>query len=158
MVFEAVLAPLDHQILLKVNPPPEKVIAVFDVSVSLIVEVFALNVRLVVVAVNHVVVVAPVKVQVPLPIVTVLILELEDTKEIAVRLKLFALKVPLVNVTVREEPTVKASPNCQVPPTPSKVIGTLNVTPLLVIVFVPEVALKFSATVELAIVIPEAMV
>ena len=55
-------------------------------------------------------------------------------------IKLLASIVPAVNVTVLVDPKVILSCNCQVPPTPSKVNGKSRVTPLVVIVFVPDVA------------------
>jgi hypothetical protein len=52
----------------------------------------------------------------------------------------------LVNVTVRVAPVVNALKSCHEPPTPSKVIGQLNVVPLEVIVFA-VVAVNVSAPV-----------
>ena len=48
----------------------------------------------------------------------------------------------VVSVAVIVDPTVIASASCHVPPAPLKVMGKSIVLPLLVIVFVPEVAKK----------------
>ena len=106
IVFEAVLAPRDHQILLKVSPPPEKVLAVVDVSVILIVEVSWPSVSPVIVAVVQTVPV-PDSVQVPLPIVITLVFELLEENFPIEKFLLFASKVPLVRVTVLVAPTVR---------------------------------------------------
>lgn len=46
-------------------------------------------------------------------------------------MKSFKFNVPLVNVVVRVEPTVKLSNRLTVPPTPETVTGKSNVFPLL---------------------------
>jgi len=53
----------------------------------------------------------------------------------------FKSKVPFVNVTVTDAalPTLRASCNCQAPPTPSNIVGYNNICPFEVIVFVPLV-------------------
>lgn len=117
MVLLAVLAPRDHQILLKVFPPPEKIQAVLLVSVNLMVEVLAFKVRFVVVAVVQVGagLCAVVIVHVPEPMVIVLLLELLESQLPKVRLLLFASKVPLFKVAPAV--TVKLSCSVKVPPT-----------------------------------------
>lgn len=66
----------------------------------------------------------------------------------------FSLTVPLVIVKARVDPCVSASANWNVPPTPLKVRGQSTVLPLVVMVFVPEVAAKTSAPVVAVNVIP----
>jgi hypothetical protein len=54
----------------------------------------------------------------------------------------FRSTVPAVSVVVRVEPIVMSPANCHVPPAPLKVTGWSIVLPLVVIVFVPDVAAK----------------
>ena len=114
-----------------------------------------LKVSPVVVAVVQMVPLFPVNVHVPEPIVMVRVLEFEEENKPAVKFLPLASKVPLVRVTVRVEPTTISSANCQVPPTPLKVIGKSSVLPLLVMVLVPEVAAKVVALAPAVKVMPE---
>ena len=157
IVFEAVLAPRDHQILLKVLPPPENVLAVLVVLVILMVLVLPFKVSPVAVAIFHIVPV-PERVHVPLPMVIVLVLLFDELNRPIVKFLLLAVRVPLVKVTVLVEPTIAASPKLNVPPTPLKVTGKSIVWPLLVIVCVPEVAPKVMALAPAVKVIPDARV
>jgi hypothetical protein len=110
------------------------------------VEVLALNVRPVVVAVFHIVELEVVvfKVQVPEPMVMVRVLELLEAKRPVVTLKLAASKVPAVTVKVLADANVRALPSVTVPPLASIVTGPDTETPLVVtvlvalIVMVPE--------------------
>lgn len=156
-VYVLVVVPPENQRLLNVFPPPAKVTPVAEVSVIFMVEVFWFKVRLVVVLVAHTVPV-PAKVRVPLPMVSVRVLELLELNNPAVKFFPFASKVPLVSVAVRVLPTIKSSASCQVPPTPLKVIGKSRVCPFVVMVFVPEVALKLKALAPAESIIPETMV
>jgi len=86
------------------------------------------------------------------------VFELEEENVPSVKFLLFASNVPLVNVTVLDEPTVRLSASCQVPPTPLKVNGKSRVTALVVIVLVPEMAPKVITLDPAVRVIPEATV
>ena len=99
-----------------------------------------LKVRFCDVAVVQTVVLFPVIVQIPEPIVRVRIFELEEENIPVVIFLLLASKVPLVRVRVLALPKVRSSPNSHVPPTPFRMTGKSSVLPLVVIVFVPEVA------------------
>ena len=69
--------------------------------------------------------------------------------------------MPLVRVSVLAVPEVrsKVSANCQVPPTPSKVMGLSMIFPALVMVLVPEVAPNVMAVaLPAGIVMPETSV
>ena len=77
--------------------------------------------------VDQIVVLFPVKVQIPEPIVIVLVLELDDEKSLTVKLKLFALRVPLVKEKLVEQ--LKASCIVRVPPIISSTKGLPKVCP-----------------------------
>ena len=66
-----------------------------------------LKVRLVIVPILHTAALFPVIVQVPVPIVMARVLELDEENIPIVTFLLFASKVPLVKVRVREEPIVR---------------------------------------------------
>lgn len=99
MVLEAVLAPRENHILLKVFPPPEKVFAVLLVSVIFMVEVLPFTVRLVAVAVVQTVPV-PDNVQVPDPMVITRVLALLEENAGVDTFLLLASRVPWVRVKV----------------------------------------------------------
>ena len=134
--------------------------AVADVSVIFMVEVFSFKVRLAwLVLVSHAVPVL-VMVQVPEPMVSVLV-PLPKASVPTLTFLLLASKVPLVRVKALLVVVAisSASANCQVPPTPLKVSGLSIIFPLLVMVLVPDVAANVMAVaLPVAMVIPEASV
>ena len=62
--------------------------------------------------------------------------------------------VPLVNVSTRVAPMVRASKSLNVPPTPLKVTGKSTVFPLVVTSWVPEVAPNRNTPVDAVSVMP----
>ena len=92
------------------------------------------------------------------PIVNARVAVPEVATRPAVKFLLFRSSVPFVRVTVRELSNVRASCNCQVPPTPLNVIGKFTVTPFVVRVFVPDVLANVITGVPDVVVIPEANV
>ncbi len=102
-----VVVPPENQILLNVFAPPSNVTPVADVSVTLMVDVFALSVRPVVVAMPHTVPV-PESVQVPEPMVIVLVPVFEEESEAMLMFWLPASNVPAV--TVSDPMIVSAAP------------------------------------------------
>ena len=87
-----------------------------------IVDVLALSVIPVVVAVFHAVAPEPEIVQVPLPMFKVRVLLLLEEKRPAVTLKFAAVKVPWVRVSVLDVPNVIASASVTVMPEPLIVV------------------------------------
>ena len=113
--------PAEIQILEKLaTDPAEIVLLVEEVSVVLMVAELPENVSPVVVAVVHTVPVEA-SVHVPVPMVIVRVLLLDELNNPIEKLLLLASKVPLVSITALVAPTVKASANWKVPPTPLKV-------------------------------------
>ena len=79
--------------------------------------------------------------QVPLPKFNALVFELALLKSPDVMLYPLRFNVPFVKVTLSVTVVIDMLLfNCQVPPTPSKVMGKSVVTPLVLIVLIPEVA------------------
>ena len=107
----------------------------------LIVAVPGVVVMLVEVAQDHAVP-AAVRVHVPEPKLMALTPDPDELKVPVVRLYAPAVSVPAVSVTVRVEPTVRASASCHVPPTPLKVTAESIVLPTVVMVLIPDVAAK----------------
>lgn len=137
----------DHvnQILLKVFHHPENVFVCDVASVILTVEVFALKVRPVIVAVFQTVPV-PERVQVPDPIVIVRVLEFVEAKLVKVRFLLFASIVPVVCVRVLFD--VILSCKVIVSFTMSNVIPQRRVFPALVRVLLEPFVLNVAAPVD----------
>lgn len=73
-------------------------------------------------------------------IVRTRVLLFEDENMPVVRVFAFRSSVPLVSAVVLVAPSVNASCNCHVPPTPLNVIGRSIVRPLVVMVLTPDVA------------------
>lgn|SRR3989344_1116715 len=153
-----VLVALVIHIFPNVFPPPLKVLTLVVEPEILIVLVLGVRVRLVAVAVVQTVeVVVAVSSHVPVPIKIVRTFELDELNKPIVKLLLFASSVPLVRVTARVAPTVRASASCHVPPTPLKVTAASIVFPLVVMVLVPEVAanVQVGAPLKVKVVVAE---
>ena len=134
-VIVLVLAPVVvKDTLLNVSPPPANVGLAAE---QVIVEVPAVSVKFV--AVVNTIGVDPLKVIADDPKLMLRVFELLDNKLAAVTAKFAVAKEPLV--TVMFVVTVKALPNVQPPPTPSKTIEPpVKVTPLVVMVLPVVVA------------------
>lgn len=133
--------------------PNQHPLAVAEVSVNFIVDASALSVifeneKMFQTVPDDVII------HVPEPMVSVLVFELLEENDAHVTSKSFASNVPLVRVNVLVEPSVRSSASWNVPPTPLQFIGRSIVTELLVIVFVPEVAVRFMVPLPEPTVIP----
>lgn len=118
----------ENVMLLYVAPPPAKVLAVDDVLLTVIVLVFAFNVKLDVVRVQ----IEPVELTVhaPEPIVSVRVEPLFEVNVVQVTLKPLAFNVPFECVTVEE--LLNASCSVSVPPIIVSDSGLVHVCPVLV--------------------------
>ena len=126
---------------LYVNPPPIKPPPITDVSVNAIFDVAGVNVKFV--DTTDQTAPVPAKDKVPDFINKVLTnVPFEESNIPVEKFLPFKSKVPIVNVVVLEEPTVKLSCSTQVavPLETPNVIGKSKVVPFEVIVFVPVVA------------------
>ena len=131
----------------QVNPPPVKVL-VFVVLPPILISQLAVvrsTLKFVpVLTLNTVVSVVSVVMSFPPLILDFIVrmLALLEENSPTVSCLPFKSRVPFVRFRVLVEAIVRSSANCQVPPTPSKVKGLSYVFPLVVMTFVPEVALN----------------